>query len=97
MLVRFRDTNDPMTVERVDPFDLGKSFGAGVKLERATLEIVHGGIWPFNHYGIMGEPVTTGIYKRLLWLQKLKGSYLDGGFTSKDAPLELYGGNFKTE
>jgi hypothetical protein len=84
-------------VERVDPNDLGKSFGAGVKLERAMLEIVHAGTWPFNHYGITGEPVTAGIDKRLPWLQKLKGGYLDGGFTSKDAPLGLYGGNFKTE
>jgi hypothetical protein len=97
LLVRFRDLNDPMRVERVDPFDLGKSFGAGVKLERATLEIMPAGTWPFNSYGITGEPVTTVIDERLLWLQKLNGRYLDGGFTSKDAPLGLYGGNFKRE
>jgi hypothetical protein len=97
LLVRFRELNDPKTVERVDPFDLGKSFGAGATLERATLEIIPAGTWPFNCCGITGEPVTTVIDERLPWLQKLKGGYLDGGFTSKDAPLGLYGGNFKKE
>ncbi|QWG12363.1 hypothetical protein KMZ29_22055 [Bradyrhizobium sediminis] len=68
LLVRFRDLNDPMTVERVDPLDIGKSFGAGAKLVRATLEIVPTGIWPFNSYGITGEPVTRGINLRLKWI-----------------------------
>lgn len=95
MLVRFRDLNDPMTVERVDPLDIGKSFGAEAKLVRATLEIVPAGIWPFNFYGLTGEPITNAIDERLLWLPKLKGGYLDGGFTSKHAPFGLFGGNFK--
>ena len=30
LLVRFRDINDPTTVERVDPNDLAASFGPGV-------------------------------------------------------------------
>jgi hypothetical protein len=67
LLVRFRDINDPMTVEKVDPLYLEKSFGPGVKLTRATLEIVPAGIWPFSWYGITGEPITTGIEKRLPW------------------------------
>ena len=44
LLVRFRDLNDPMSVERVDPLDIAKSFGAGTKLVSATLEIVPTGI-----------------------------------------------------
>jgi hypothetical protein len=97
MLVRFRDLNDPMTVERVDPLDIAKSFGAEVKLVRATLEIVPSGTWPLSSLGITGEPITSGIDRRLLWLSRLNGGYLDGGFTSRGAPLGLYGGNFKSE
>jgi hypothetical protein len=95
MLVRFRNLNDPMTVERVDPLDIGKSFGAEAKLVRATLEIVSAGTWPLSSFGITGEPMTTGIDRRLLWLPRLNGGYLDGGFTSRGTPLGLYGGNFK--
>jgi hypothetical protein len=51
-LVRFRDIRDPNTVELVDPDDLAKSFGAGVKLKRIVLTVVD-------------EPVTLGIEKRL--------------------------------
>jgi hypothetical protein len=96
MLVRFRDMNDPMTVESVSLLNIGERFGADAKLVRATLEIVPAGIWPLNDYGITGVPISTGIDERLPWLPKLNGGYLNGGFTSKDAPLGLYGGNFKT-
>ena len=71
LLVRFRDPNDPKTVERVNPLDLERSFGAGVKLVHAELEIVPAGIWPFNSIGITGEPLTTGINLRLKWLDHL--------------------------
>ena len=83
MLVRFRDINDPKTVELVDPNDLEKSFGAGVKLVSATMEITD-------------ELVTKGVERWLPWLEKLKGGYLHGGFTSRESPLGLYGLNFKT-
>lgn len=61
MLVRFRDIADPKTVERVDPNDLAKSFGPGVRLKRATIEITD-------------DAVTRGIEKRLGWLKTLVGS-----------------------
>lgn len=98
LLVRFRDLNNPKTVERVDPLDMGRSFGAGAKLVRATLEIVPAGIWPFNWFGITGEPITTGIDQRLAWLKRLKGGYLDGAFAGGGPALSniLFGGNFKT-
>lgn len=67
MLVRFRDPNDPMTVEKVDPLYLDKSFGSGVRLTRATLEIVPAGIWPLSWIGITGKTITTDIEKRLPW------------------------------
>lgn len=44
MLVRFRDINDPKSVELVDPSDLEKTFGAGVKLVSATLEMTDEGM-----------------------------------------------------
>jgi hypothetical protein len=67
LLVRFRDINDPKTVERVDPNDLARSFGAGVDLKRVTVEITR-------------DPVTTGIEQRLTWLRSLRsrGASLDG-------------------
>ena len=54
MLVRFGDLADPKSVARVDPNDLAASFGPGVKLVRATIEITD-------------DPVTTGIEKKLGW------------------------------
>ncbi len=54
-MVRFRDLNDPKTVERVDPDNLAASFGPGVKLNKAMIEITR-------------DSVTTRIGKRLTWL-----------------------------
>lgn len=67
LLIHFRDPNDPKTVERVDPINLPASFGAGVKLAQATIEIVN-------------EPLTTGIEARLPWMQRFLtlGASLDG-------------------
>jgi hypothetical protein len=45
MIVRFRDINDPSSIEEVDPTDLAATFGSGVKLKRATVQIT-------------GDPVT---------------------------------------
>jgi hypothetical protein len=55
MLVRFRDPNDPASVERVDPSDLAVSFGPGVKLDRMSIEIID-------------APATKGIEAVLPWL-----------------------------
>ena len=61
LLVRFRDINDPTTVERVDPNDLAASFGPGVYLKRATIEITR-------------DPVTTGIDAKVPWLSQTSGA-----------------------
>jgi hypothetical protein len=53
--LRFRDIKDPATAELVDPDNLAKSFGPGVRLIRVTIEITD-------------EPVTRGIRKVLPWL-----------------------------
>jgi hypothetical protein len=90
LLVRFRDPNDPKTVERVDPLDIGKSFGAGAKLTRATLEIVPSGMWPLNRLSITGEPATAGLDMRLPWLSDYYGRQFDGErFESASSPLRL--------
>lgn len=39
MLVRFRDINDPKTVEKVDPDNLESAFGKGVALKFVIIEI----------------------------------------------------------
>jgi hypothetical protein len=89
-LVRFRDLSDPKSVQEVDPLDIGKSVGVGAKLVRATLEIVPAGIWPFNNYGITGEPITKGIEKRLSWLPQHYDYKFDGQrFETTSSPLRL--------
>jgi hypothetical protein len=57
MLVRFRDPNDPTSVERVDPLDLATSFGPGVMLKRAFVEITD-------------DPLTRDIEARLPWVTR---------------------------
>ena len=57
MLVRFRDPNNPATVERVDPADLAASFGAGVRLVGMSIEITD-------------APVTYEIENILPWLKQ---------------------------
>ena len=58
MLVTFGDVRDPKSVVAVDPADLAKSFGAGTKLTRITVQMTD-------------EPVTKAIEKRLGWLTNL--------------------------
>lgn len=66
VLVRFRDPSDLRTVEQVNPFNIGERFGADTKLVRATLEIVATRT-PFSSSGMIGEPITTGIERKLAW------------------------------
>ena len=60
-LVRFTNIDDPKSVEKVDPANLAAFFGPGVSWRSITIEIT-------------GDPVTTGIEKRLVWVDSLKGS-----------------------
>jgi hypothetical protein len=95
MLVRFRDVNDPKTVEQVHPHNLAERFGTSVKLIGATLEIVPAGS---QLYCDTDEPITTGALERSAWPKRLNGGYLDGAFAGGGAALSnaLHGGNFKT-
>jgi hypothetical protein len=60
-IVRFRDLRDPKSVEQVAPDDLAKSFGPGYRLTSLTVQSAD-------------EAVTTGIVKRLGWLQATHGA-----------------------
>lgn len=64
-MVRFRDINDPKTVEHVIPNNLAASFGPGVKLVKATIEITD-------------DQVTAGIEKKLTWLDLLTTGSITG-------------------
>jgi hypothetical protein len=70
--VRFKDVADPKSVEQVDPDDLAKSFGAGYRLKSLTVQMT-------------GEPVTSGIEKRLGWIVQMEKHDFnkDGPFDAK--------------
>ncbi len=89
MLVRFRNINDPKTVELVDPNDLEKTFGKGVKLVSATLEMTD-------------ENVTTGVEKWLPWIGEYRNKLFDGntimtGDAKNRLANDLGTGAFSTE
>ncbi len=63
-MVRFRDLDDPASVEHVDPDDLAASFGPGARFVKLRVETTH------------DEPVST-ITQRLKWLDDNK--YSKGG------------------
>ena len=60
-LVTFADINDPKTVMEVDAANPGAALNCDFKWKRITIEVTD-------------EPVTTGIEKKLAWLEGLHGS-----------------------
>lgn len=86
----------------VDPNDLVKSFGEGMRFKGATIEMVDPGFWPLTMFGITGEPVTSQIEQRLSWLgeyfdRKLDGSRYRDMQKTNDIANSLSSGNFTTE
>ncbi|MEO5773805.1 MAG: hypothetical protein ABIQ32_06765 [Sphingomicrobium sp.] len=73
MLVRFRDLGDPKSVERVEPANLAASFGAGVRLRRITVETTK-------------DALTTGMGKRLGWLDVNPEPRLDSTYSGSKSP-----------
>jgi hypothetical protein len=59
VLARFDDPKIPTSAVLVDPHDLAASFGPGVTLKSATVEITD-------------DPITMGIETRLPWLRSSK-------------------------
>jgi hypothetical protein len=96
--VKFRDLNDPKSVEDVrsseivDKFKIAypnrrivsfeETFGRGVSIKEVTLEMT-------------SDSIESVVDSKLPWLNGLNGSYLHGGTTSRNAPLGLHAGNFK--
>ena len=86
-LVRFRDINDPKTVEDVDPANLATSFGPGFHLRRITLQRTD-------------DAVTHGIENRLKWLRDYFDQSFGGKrFTNPYGPAveTLQAASFSTE
>lgn len=99
MLIRFREANNPLTVERIDPSNLETAFGSGVKLTRVTLEIVPSGFWPLNVVGLSGVPISAGITITLPWLNAVREGNIDGmrSTTSNRLSNVLHFGHFKMQ
>jgi hypothetical protein len=78
-LVTFANVADPKTARVIEPTNIEAAFGGGYHLKQVTLEMVPIGLWPLDFGGLLGEPVTRGIDKRLPWVNSL-GGYLSGRF-----------------
>lgn len=66
-LMTFTNLDDPATARAVRPDNFSQTFGEGFALRSATIEMVSAGTWPLTLLGMTGEPVTTGIEKKLPW------------------------------
>ena len=90
LLVRFRDLDRPDSLEAVAPDALDQAFGPGVKLKQISVQITD-------------EQVTTGIKKRLPWLEavgRVRGTLIPNPprRLRDSAPIQLVGsGDFTTE
>jgi hypothetical protein len=73
VFVSFADLADPKSARRINPADLGASFGKDYRLQSVSLDVIANGFWPLDVGGVLGEPVTRGIEARLPWL-KIPGS-----------------------
>lgn len=69
LLVRFRDINNPASVEKVDPSDLAAKFGPGVRIRRLTVAVTE------------DDVTTTGIERRFIWWERFRGLRFDGTST----------------
>jgi hypothetical protein len=65
MLVRFRNINDPNSVEKVDPDNLAASFGQGYRLRKVAVQATN-------------DPVTIGVLDHFSWWKEYTGKLLDG-------------------
>tara|TARA_R110000772_G_scaffold73353_11_gene160431 strand:+ start:328 stop:1089 length:762 start_codon:yes stop_codon:yes gene_type:complete len=76
LFVRFRDVDDPKTIEFVDPDDLTFSFGNGYDLKGITVQITD-------------EHVTQSILARLPWLNRQTGSLAPTSIGASDEKQQL--------
>jgi hypothetical protein len=88
-MVLFRDINDPRTVEVVEPTDLAKNYGLGVKMLPISVQLTD-------------DHVTAGVTQRFKWFEEYRTKHFDGSPTvltdliTKDVRARLTSGNFST-
>lgn len=73
--------------------EIEATFGPGYRFRRARVDIVRRGIWPLNAIGILGEPITVGIEKRLPWIEDYRKRglfYTERGMPGKFTPNVPY-------
>lgn len=63
--------------------EIEATFGPGYRFRRARVDIVRRGLWPLNAMGILGEPLTVGIEKRLPWIGEYRKRGLFYSVTSQ--------------
>ena len=84
LLVTFGDTKNVTTITRVEPTDLSKHFGNGVRLRRITIQITD-------------QPVTQSIERRLTWLTHMKQLNIPADFQPDGILVGNLQGLFTTE
>jgi hypothetical protein len=89
-LVTFGNVTDPNTVRVLDPGDIEAVFGSGFRLNRVTLEMVPVGLWPLDFGGLLGEPMTRGIEKKLPWIAQWTSQELGGRIYSHPDRFTLF-------
>lgn len=85
-LVRFRDQNDPSTVEPVNPFQIDEHCDVKTALDQATLEILPTRRWPFDMFGATITSTRSGIERELPWLTGFE-TLLNGKLFQSDNKL----------
>jgi hypothetical protein len=79
-LLRFRDPQDPLTVEKVDPDNLAQTFGEGITLRQLNMHVREPALAMAQARLHLRAP-PTDIRALLPWLSKLGDQFLAGGAT----------------
>ncbi len=85
---RFSNISDPTTAKFIPLYDPEVAALRGVEVQRATIEIVAPGIWPFNLFGATGDPISTSVIDQILWIdsepkqKQFHEALLKSGFSS---------------
>ena len=69
-LISFENINDETSWRVIRPDNLEEVFGKGHHFLGMSLTMEPVGFWPFDFGGRLGNPVTHGIERHLLWLKQ---------------------------
>lgn len=84
VFVTFDNIQDPTSIKKLDAGDLTSSFGEGYRIRAVTVQIT------------TDEVVTTGIHKRLEWLDERNQKRFDPKSPPLGIPLGNFNGLFST-